>query len=64
MLSTRPYRENLSIDESLKEIIKESGKQFDPEVVDAFLKRMDDMQKVIWKYGINIKKDIQKEEKL
>ncbi len=64
MLSTRPYRENLSIDESLKEIIKESGKQFDPEVVDAFLKRIDDMQKVIWKYGINIKKDIQKEEKL
>lgn len=37
MISDRPYRERKSQDEAVKEIIKQSGRQFDPTVVDAFL---------------------------
>jgi HD-GYP domain-containing protein (c-di-GMP phosphodiesterase class II) len=37
MTSDRPYREALSDDEAVKELLKGSGTQFDPEVVDAFL---------------------------
>lgn len=37
---TRPenYREKVSSDEAVRTIIEESGKQFDPKIVDAFLK--------------------------
>ena len=37
MTSRRPYRDALSESEALKELRKESGTQFDPAVVDAFL---------------------------
>jgi len=37
MTSDRPYRKGKSFDEAVKEILKHSGKQFDPEVVKAFL---------------------------
>ncbi len=37
LISDRPYRKALSIKEAKKEIIRYSGSQFDPEVVDAFL---------------------------
>jgi hypothetical protein len=37
MTSERPYREALSESEALEELQKESGTQFDPAVVDAFL---------------------------
>ncbi len=36
--SNRPYRPSLSHNHAVKEILKNSGKQFDPEVVDHFLK--------------------------
>ena len=37
MTSDRPYRKALSTLESLNEILKNSGSQFDPMVVEAFL---------------------------
>ena len=37
MTSDRPYRRALSFNTAREEIIRESGKQFDPEVVSAFL---------------------------
>ncbi len=38
MTTNRPYRKALSIEESLKEIEKCSGTQFDPEIAAAFVK--------------------------
>jgi len=38
MTSDRPYRRRLTRDEAISEIIRESGRQFDPVVVDAFMK--------------------------
>ncbi len=38
MVYGRPYRERIDIDTALKEIKKKVGTQFDPKVVDAFLK--------------------------
>jgi HD-GYP domain-containing protein (c-di-GMP phosphodiesterase class II) len=36
MISNRPYREAVSIEQALNELRKCAGKQFDPAVVDAF----------------------------
>jgi putative nucleotidyltransferase with HDIG domain len=38
MVYGRPYRERMGIDAAIKEIKKKSGTQFDPRVVEAFLK--------------------------
>lgn len=38
MISRRPYRKSTSIAKAVKEIKKYSGKQFDPQVIEAFLK--------------------------
>ncbi|MBI4846157.1 MAG: PAS domain S-box protein [Candidatus Omnitrophica bacterium] len=38
MTSDRPYRKAMSTEEALKELRKNSGTQFDPEVVEAFIK--------------------------
>ncbi|MFH1129070.1 MAG: HD domain-containing phosphohydrolase [Candidatus Omnitrophota bacterium] len=38
MVYGRPYRERMDIASAVKEIKKKSGKQFDPKVVEAFLK--------------------------
>jgi putative nucleotidyltransferase with HDIG domain len=38
MVYGRPYRERMDIPSALKEIKKKSGTQFDPKIVDAFLK--------------------------
>jgi HD-GYP domain-containing protein (c-di-GMP phosphodiesterase class II) len=38
MTSDRPYRKSLSLSTALSEIKRCSGTQFDPAVVDAFLK--------------------------
>lgn len=38
MVYGRPYRERMDIPSAVKEIKKKSGKQFDPKVVEAFLK--------------------------
>ncbi|MFH0828361.1 MAG: HD domain-containing phosphohydrolase [Candidatus Omnitrophota bacterium] len=38
MVYGRPYRERVDVDSAIKEIKRKSGTQFDPKVVDAFLK--------------------------
>jgi HD-GYP domain-containing protein (c-di-GMP phosphodiesterase class II) len=38
MVYGRPYRERMNIDKAINEIRKKSGSQFDPKVVEAFLK--------------------------
>jgi HD-GYP domain-containing protein (c-di-GMP phosphodiesterase class II) len=38
MVYGRPYRERMNIASAIKEIKKKSGTQFDPKVVEAFLR--------------------------
>jgi len=38
MISERPYRKALSIEEAKEELIRNKGAQFDPQIVDAFLR--------------------------
>jgi len=38
MVQGRPYRSSLSVDAALDELVKFSGSQFDPKIVDAFVK--------------------------
>ncbi len=38
MVYGRPYRERINVDEAIKEIKKKNGTQFDPKVVEGFLK--------------------------
>jgi HD-GYP domain-containing protein (c-di-GMP phosphodiesterase class II) len=38
MVYGRPYRERVDVDNAISEIKKKSGSQFDPKVVEAFLK--------------------------
>ena len=41
LTSERPYKRAWSVDEALEEIKRQSGRQFDPRVVDAFLRTVD-----------------------
>lgn len=46
MISSRPYRRKaLTVKEAKEELKKNSGKQFDPDVVIAFLKALDKMER-------------------
>lgn len=47
MITDRPYRKALSVEVALEEIRKCSGKQFDPEVANAFLKAYMEMEIII-----------------
>jgi len=40
MISERPYRKPMSIEDALTELRANSGKQFDPEIVEAFVSRI------------------------
>ncbi|MDX1721310.1 MAG: HD domain-containing phosphohydrolase, partial [Salegentibacter mishustinae] len=44
MTTNRPYREALTVDQAIEEIIKGRGSQFHPQVVDAFLQLLHDQQ--------------------
>lgn len=48
MVYGRPYRERMNINSAIKEIRKKNGSQFDPEVVDAFLKVVKRLNKKIY----------------
>ena len=57
MVSRRHYRQQLTIKDALEEIIKHRGTQFDPIVVDAFLKVMKD-RAILEKVETCIKNDM------
>jgi diguanylate cyclase (GGDEF)-like protein len=42
MVSSRPYRERLTLDQSIEELRRNAGTQFDPEIVEAFVKTIKD----------------------
>lgn len=42
MTTNRPYRNSLSDSAALKELIRNRGTQFDPEITDAFAKNLND----------------------
>jgi len=48
MTSTRPYREALSKEEACKELEKEAGKQFHPDLVKAFLRAMENREQPVF----------------
>jgi HD-GYP domain-containing protein (c-di-GMP phosphodiesterase class II) len=41
MMSARPYRQTMSIADAMRELRTNSGTQFDPQIVDAFLVAFD-----------------------
>jgi len=45
MTSDRPYRQALSVRAALEELQKEKGRQFDPDVVDAFVSMMQERER-------------------
>lgn len=40
MINQRSYRKTLSIDEATQELLKNKGKQFDPDIVDIFIEKV------------------------
>ena len=48
MVYGRPYRERKDINSALKEIKKKSGTQFDPKIVEAFLRVIKKFNKRIY----------------
>lgn len=40
MINQRSYRKTLSIDEAIQELLKNKGKQFDPDIVDIFIEKV------------------------
>ncbi len=41
MTSERPYRKAMSREKAVEELKRESGKQFDPDVAEAFLRLLE-----------------------
>ncbi len=52
MLSDRPYRKALTIEETMKEVERQKGKQFDPELAMLFLKEIDILAPYFSKYEL------------
>ena len=46
MTGERPYREPASWDVATKEIVSQRGRQFDPDVVDAFMRENETLRRV------------------
>jgi len=46
LLSKRPYKEPLSFDETVEYITQEKGKHFDPEIVDLFINKIEEVKKI------------------
>jgi HD superfamily phosphodiesterase len=52
LTSRRPYKEPYEIERAVEIIEKDSGKHFDPKVVQAFKKALPEMIKILKKYGV------------
>jgi HD-GYP domain-containing protein (c-di-GMP phosphodiesterase class II) len=63
MISKRHYRQQLTVKDALEEILKHKGAQFDPAVVDAFLKVMKE-KVILEKVEICIKNSMSTEKTL
>jgi ribonuclease P protein subunit RPR2 len=48
MTSARPYRTPLSWDKAVSQVLSESAKQFDPEVIEAFREREPKLRRIYW----------------
>jgi HD-GYP domain-containing protein (c-di-GMP phosphodiesterase class II) len=46
MVSERPYRETMSVDEAIAELRRCAGTQFDPSVVEAFASIIQDRDEI------------------
>lgn len=55
MVYGRPYRQRMDIDSALKEIRKKSGTQFDPKIVEAFMKVIHKFNKRVYLQQDNYK---------
>jgi len=53
LISARPYKMAWPVEEALDYLKQQSGKHFDPECVDAFLKRYDKIKNIESKYADN-----------
>ena len=49
--SDRPYRQARSWEEAAAEIVRESGSQFDPEVVKAFEQRLGRLRRIHYEFA-------------
>ncbi len=57
MINTRIYRKPIPYDDTIEEIISNKGKQFDPEIVDVFIKEIDEYHNKI-KSVLQYEKDV------
>ena len=58
MTSTRPYRKGLALEIAFSELREFAGSQFDPKIVDFFIKAMEkDQKKKVETFSLNIIKD-------
>ncbi len=48
MTSDRAYRKGMSIKEGVKELIKNKGRQFDPQIVDCFITDISEIEKIYY----------------
>jgi len=53
MVSERPYRKSMTIEEAFQELEKCSGSQFDPKIVKLFIKIMRNKMSVKYNYKVN-----------
>jgi len=50
LISKRPYKEPMKVSDAINIIKEESGEHFDPDVVEAFMKAMPNIKKIIKEY--------------
>lgn len=53
LTSERPYKKAWEIDEAVREIARLRGINFDPEIVDVFMKSLIDLKRVYLEYAGN-----------
>ena len=47
MISDRPYRKGMSVEEALRELARNRGTQFDPDIVDAFIQLIQERPELV-----------------
>ena len=57
MISDRSYKKKLSVNEAVEELIKNKGKQFNPEFVDIFVEIIKENPNIVWNNTRRIEKN-------